>query len=508
MTVIAYFFLFICLKVVYSVNLNLNPNATIADDVKTITHDSIERQVVIELKTTRRCDNPYFIVRLSGKSLYILDLIKHEHDDLEARSLEQTYLPRKNTYYFSYPPLQDSGTYYIEVMVVFCKLFKPDRYIEGCIENPQLGRNIVNSLYNFKHDASIDQTTALKNRPRWVLQKVEDPEIANNGFLPTRYQTRQCDDGVYCEPKLEDIERHQQYDWTDPPDWTADMLTVHSNTANHVPPVTDPPTRPVLTVCFIGGVQAKDLVYRANGLNGRNGMINFAWIELKHFNTLSTEAIETQQCSYAVISYEHPAIVSAHEANTNEGEKHFAGEFRALLQKISAPVYTGSVKFSVVSMDFIGLSAQLISCPPLDPRSPAVVDALNNVAKHQCAEFKVRFIDMRHIAAPLWDAALDFVQPNSKVLAAEAAWILHLLFRSTVLSQESVTLYPGPPVLPDGLLVRFTDSNQFYMVDKGELRVFPDWHTFEAMGFAFDEVRAIVEWKRSAFPSGPPLPAQ
>jgi hypothetical protein len=100
--------------------LLLNPNATIFDDINTITHDQVQRQIVIDLLHSRRCDSPTFIVRFSGTSLYLMDLEKHDYEPLVVKAAEQFFYPRKSVYTFTYPVLEDAGTYFIEVLVLFC----------------------------------------------------------------------------------------------------------------------------------------------------------------------------------------------------------------------------------------------------------------------------------------------------------------------------------------------------------------------------------------------------
>lgn len=294
--------------------LTLNPAATIFDDINTITHDPEKRELVIDLLHSRRCDSPTFIVRLSGASLYLMDLEKHDHDPLVVRAAEQFFYPRKSIYTFTYPPLEDSGTYHIEVLALLCTTFNSERYMETCLENPQQGRNIVNQPYSFEHVAGKDKP----KRPRWVLGNTNDPDY-KNALLPTRYQNRNCGAGAYCDPNWAELAQHRLYDWTDKPDWMRPLAAVLANPANHLPAVTDPPTKPIINICYVGASHAREFMLHSFPLKGINGSAVFIWIESKYPNTFSLDAIHQRECTYAIIGYgQWP--VSYYEATSYSGK--------------------------------------------------------------------------------------------------------------------------------------------------------------------------------------------
>jgi hypothetical protein len=48
------------------------------------------------------------MVRLSGTALYLLNLKEQDFQPLSRTALA-LFTPRKNTFFYSYPPIQDSG---------------------------------------------------------------------------------------------------------------------------------------------------------------------------------------------------------------------------------------------------------------------------------------------------------------------------------------------------------------------------------------------------------------
>jgi hypothetical protein len=443
---------------------------------------------------------------MSGTSLYLLDLVKHEHDPLVVKAAEQFFYPRKSVYTYSYPPLPDSGTYFIEVMVLFCTMFNTERYMEVCMENPQQGRNIANLPYFFTHtaDAAITSDPVASHRARWVLGNKQDPDY-KNALLPTRYQNRNCGGGAYCDANWQELAQHRLYDWTDKPNWAPYLLSVLSNPANIVPPPTDPPTQPVINVCYVGASHAREFVYHSYNFKAANGTVIFIWIESKFPNTFSVDAIHERDCTYAILGYgQWP--VSYYEPVSYSGERYRA-EMRNMMLKISAPAYTGPVKFFMVSTNYNAMGGLITSCPPADHRNPAVIDMLNTIVGELSVELKIGYVDLKPVIGPQWDSALDYCHPKGKVFVAEAEYVLYHILAATAASKAPLTLHPGPPVIPDKQIIRFTDSNTLFYSDKGELRPIPNWHTFVAMGFDLDQVKVMVEWKKNAFHFGESMPA-
>jgi hypothetical protein len=181
---------------------------------------------------------------------------------------------------------------------------------------------------------------------------------------------------------------------------------------------------------------------------------------------------------------------------------------KAMMSQIAPGTYKGPTIFYMVDTNYNAMGGLITSCPPADHRHPLVIDMLNRIVRELAQELKVGYVSLHPVIAPQWDSALDYCHPKGKVFTAEAEWVLHHIFSTTVEAQAPLTLYPGPPVIADGALIRFTDSNSLYYSDHGVLRPFPNWHTFVAMGFDLDQVKVMVEWKRNAFRFGDALPAK
>jgi len=166
---------FICCEVESS-ELALNPQATLLSEVHSVKHNETSRRVVISLAENRRCLQPTFMVRLSGTSLYILDLVHHNMS--------------KPNVVFSYPPLVDVGTYFLEVLTLYCDTLIPNDIKSMCLVHPKDGKNVLTLPYQFEV-RSPEPSPHIHNRPRWVLH-----ENATPALLHTRYQNM-CGD-TFC----------------------------------------------------------------------------------------------------------------------------------------------------------------------------------------------------------------------------------------------------------------------------------------------------------------------
>lgn len=272
----------------------LNSNCSIFDDVQSVKHLIADRQVVIELNGIRRCDDPSFLVRLSGTALYKLKLTSHS-GSTEPRYISRVkdfLYPSSNVYTFSYPAIMDEGVYYLEIIVLYCSRFDPSSYQFLCLESVHHARNVVNaeySVYLSPHNTTevrIGAETVTIGNMRWKFFSKKHKPM----WLHTRYQTMGCD-GYYCDPSDHEVRRHGMYSWVDGPDWVAPYRRVMSWSANLSTSSDDSTigealplmarTNKTMTVCFIGDSHSRGLALAAQALPGRDANIYFRWIESK-----------------------------------------------------------------------------------------------------------------------------------------------------------------------------------------------------------------------------------
>lgn len=488
----------LCCMVATPVSLQLNPKATIYNEIKAVTHDSDQRTVVIDLHESRRCESPTFMVRLSGRSLYLLDLVQHDHSHLTIRAVKEFFYPRSSSYVFSYPLLVDPGLYFLEILVMYCSTFDPNEFRHLCLEDIQEGRSVINLPYSFTASASaVSPASTLEvPRARWVLAS-----NINASLLPTRYQRSSCGDGVYCDAQWSDLDYHREFNWIDKPDWLAPLSVVlNKSDASGIDTKVTPA---MINVCFIGASHARELMIHGQDLKSTRNKAMFTWIESKYPGHLNLQAVVDQQCSYAVIGYgQWPA---SYYEKAPWPQHRFSNEMRAMMQNVKA--FGGHTQLFLRSVNYNALGAIITHCPPVDHRSPPVIAMYNNVIKSLTSELGIEYIDLNHIMGPMWDSALDWCHPKGKVFFAEVEHILYTILTSSIKQKKFPKLVAGPPPPKENSLYRFTNDQTVFLFRDGVLRAFPNGRTFMAMGYDFDNVIVLVEGKRKSFDFGSELPS-
>jgi hypothetical protein len=487
----------------------LNANCTFHTSLGSVTHDTNAREIIINMHTRRRCENPTFHVRLSGTALYLLTLVKHDYDPLVHRDTNSFIKRRINNYYFSYPELQDAGTYFLEILILFCGGFDPVNFENVCIEEHWHDRNVVNQPYSFEYSRSKATNTAAKP-PRWLLQYGGSPPYTPS-LLPTRYQHRYCGVTQLCEDHQPESEvwQYKLYDFVDAPDWRDSysrlqerLRSAASASASAAPGTT--------TVCFVGASHARELTLHARNLTSRDPSQQFEHVEAKYPVDFSAALLRaTYPCDYAVIGFGQWPVswATPHPCNS----ECYLRAMKTVIGSVTKSAYQGPVRVFMRSVNYNGMGTFITACPPFDHRSPPVIDMMNHILVELTAAHGVDYIDLNHIMGPMWDSALDYCHPKGKVFTAEAEWILNHIFTAALNApvanpENTGTEAPAAPAAGPGKLVRFTDSAVVYLVQDGVARVIPNGHTFMAMGFEWGDVVVLTADKRALYSFGPDLP--
>lgn len=274
--------------------LQLNTNSTVYADIKFIAHNVDKKNIVIELKESRRCLTPQFIVRLSGTSLYKLDF----NTEISLNGGKYTY---------TYPSILDPGLYYIEIMIIYCNALNSNDNKNLCVEEVQNGLNILTLPYNFTYQAN-DQVVQNHTSPRWVLPR----SSLVTPMLSTRYQKKTCgaQANEYCKsPTIEEIHQHRLYEWTDKPDWVEPMNTVlningfkdeddstNTTTLKLAPAVLHAMANGFLRICYFGDAHTHELYKHTEKIVAQNPLlkesIRITWTSVSHPNQFKIKMLE------------------------------------------------------------------------------------------------------------------------------------------------------------------------------------------------------------------------
>ena len=496
--------LFFAIAVHCTDQLELNARATMFNDVKSIAHNATLRQVVIELASHRRCNTPTFRVRLSGTSLYVLDLIMrntvelghNQHSPVEFKDFEK---PRPGTYVFSYPPLYDLGTYFLEVMVVYCVEMRPNDFYSLCAEDVQEGRNILTLPYKFEVLANkTSAITSVARYPRWLLHK-ELRSSSQAALLSTRYQRKGC--GGYCRATPTELIPFNQYDWADGPEYHHLLTKIFQNSSMQ-PSVLDKSSKnmkkieannDVVNFCFVGASHSKELKNHANQLNLKN-FIFLAYYSQYPVQFKPQDLID-MECSYVVIGY---GQWMAGLSGIPYQARQYENELKRVVTEVKQLQRTTNMQVFFRSMNCNGYGARVTACPPLDHRLPPVVDLYNSILRNVSHHAQVEYIDTNHIMGPMWDSAIDFQHPKGRVYTAEVHWILHTVLNYSVATNRFPALFPCL-ALAEHDLVRFEGNNATYLHKQNKLHPFPSGYNYTGLRLENIKVLAIHKQKCATF---------
>ena len=410
-----YLLLIIGLIVGERINIGINPHCSISSSISSIVHDTDTREFVVDLHRFRRCENPTFRVRLSGTALYILNLTKHHYESLRPRDTDSIFSPRKNVFHYTYPPIQDPGEYFLEIIVIFCAEFQPNDFENVCVEDHYQGKSVVNAPYSVHLPTNPNGLLSNPPTPRWVLENNKGMSYTPQ-LLSTRYQPRHCSDNEVCAENHVEVNTllHQQYEWRDQPDWVPAYKQLAKATTN---------------VCFIGASHARELFAHADQLVGlTTGLgLRFYYLESRFPNEYNNTLLTAHPCDYAVIGYgQWPASFMAWpKAWTAEV---YAAQMQRVLTQVTSFASTSTIKVFIRSVNYNGMGVVHTHCPPIDHRSPPVIDMMNRILVRLCSDTGVSYIDTSHIMGPMWDSAEDYCHPRGRVFTAEVEWILHRIF--------------------------------------------------------------------------------
>lgn len=116
-----------------------------------------------------------------------------------------------------------------------------------------------------------------------------------------------------------------------------------------------------------------------------------------------------------------------------DGRPHLLDEFKSEMTKVIVGMVNMTNAF-VQSIHYHPLSDILTTCPPVDWRSPRVIDMYNEILRQVCDEQGVPFIDTNFMLGPIWDSANDWCHFNMVGGGEEAMYIA-----SIALGLDSIT---------------------------------------------------------------------
>ena len=396
-----------------------------------------------------------------------------------------------NKQVFIYPPTQDQGVFFLEVLSIYCETLNPDAFTNTCLVHPHAGKNVLTLPYSFKV-TEVEHTKY--PRPRWVLAHNATPAM-----LPTRYQ-KMCAD-TFCVSNDTEIAQHNQYVWTDKPRYEHLVNATLERGLSHLP-MANRTSNESITVCMVGASHAGHIRRYGNDLNISH--VNFWWFGSR-FPQLFDVSVLTN-CTYAVVGYGQWPLSA-----WMEQKPYNATRYEYEMRKVLATIVASKLQTQVFmrSMNLNGLGYKETACPAKDYRHPPLVMMYNSILARLCREYGLPYIDMQHLQAPLWDIALDWNHPKGRVFTAEAELIVHSVLTYSHKHKLVPKLDPnfGLRVFSPWTIVpiRFNDSDVAYYLHGGVLRALPNFSSLYHLGVA-NSVNILEAIHRKEYIFGPEMP--
>ena len=458
--------------------LSLNLEAKLASEVQSVHHLQTSRQVVIKLAEYRKCNRPTFMIRLSGPSVYLMDQTPNNGT-------------RVDKYIFEYPPLVDSGRYFVEILSLYCKALRPKAFTKICLVHPSGGKNVLTFPYSFEVNATVGDSLV---RPRWVLARNATPAL-----LPTRYQ-KMCG-GTFCVSDESDIAQHNLYEWTDKPAYEHLINNTFERGLSRLSKRTGNET---ITICMVGDSHTGNIFNHGNNLNIPN--IRFWWFGSRFPQMFDISLLVN--CTYAVVGYGQWPLSS-----WMGKEPYNSVRFEAEMRKVVGTIAAANLSIPVFmhSMNLNGLGYLHTKCPTRDYRHPPIVMMYNSIVARLSAEYNVPYIDMFSIQGSLWDIALDWSHPIGRVFTAEAEYVMHSVLsysHTHNIAPELDSAYSSRVRYSwKSAPIRFDDSESVFVMDGGRYRAVPNWKSLVHLGYGAEGMVKVVDASSKAnYTFGPVLP--
>jgi hypothetical protein len=441
----------------------VHPNASIVEDVVSIEHDPDHTKISVVLRHDARCRRPFLRGRLSGPAMVVVKDWRYRDDKKTTNNDNATFVVEA-----TYPTPPEVGTYFLELIVVFCEnilIFTPPSMIptnnasSSSMGDPRERETVWNNSYNFAQtcteDASRRQLTS-PNATITVLATLASDEggIPPPGFwihkhetmmkpLFTRYQLATCyrKDTPECLPPITSVEPFREYYFE-----SSEQATTSSTSTGTAESSSN------IIICIVGSSHARNMAQRlteaVDVTQRMNDAIQYHDFRMPYQVTSNAvrSMISDNRCQRLIISVGQWAAGKRFKVN-GDGPytlARFHDEYRQMARRLYDAFPTLPTVYR--SINYNPLGGLIGACPPTDWRSPAVIDGYNAAIRHVVEELHndtamnnssssggggkgsanhvVQFVDTDFLVGPMWDAASDWCHLDPPLALLQGVYII------------------------------------------------------------------------------------
>jgi len=413
--------------------IEIDKKAALFPDIVSISHIASAAAIKIQLNKNRNCFKPVFRSRLSGPALAI---VKWEEIDLKKHELIGHY----NVPY--------SGKYFFEIVAIFCNELEFDQDFKDTCLVDIFHHRVTAKISTIDVVQINKQHEEIEDKGSWVHASAHQDEQ----YIPlhTRIQPDMCTGlrakalnvhrrfrnipPIIISP-LSDRERKQCDEYGDIRpfesyhfQWNEGIkkeLLQHNGTE--------------MKICFVGASHSQHFARAVQQLRGESESSGNIFARFQHQVTESLwdEILNEKKCRRIVFGFgqwsasfsgQRPVLFPAYQNATKSLIIDIISK-RERLKLHGADVFFRSMHFLPLN----NLVAS--SCPPVDWRSPPVVDRYNIIERKLCMEHGIPFIDTNFLTSPVWDSSPDWMHLNMPVKLVESQYVIA---QTSILATNSI----------------------------------------------------------------------
>jgi hypothetical protein len=421
------------------VELPIDPTSTLHDDIITIEHLPALSRIDVLLREDARCPRPYLFGRLSGPALTLIH-------DWRWNSIHSHINNTTMTAISGHYQLPASGRYHLEIIAIHCNDFLHNMKQQGsnsayleidetvCVEDPNRHR-----VTDQDTTIIVDHTAAMFVKP---LEAISKAGHWRHRDRPTEGKENNHTNVVY--PLLTRFHSPSGSFWGEPSSTSTRGEYLHDKFEGSLSPSPKSVHRQTEgRICILGSSQShqQQLERSIGSLLGADGAnVTLSWKHINSPNQVTKEfarqLVEIQHCRKLVVTgmlpwrddidtigdIPRPTKIS----NYHDTLDSMLRNFLDLREHIEAE--SGPLELYVIPIPYHPLDSRITACPPLDWRSPPVIDGCNAVIARVCENLggsknHVNFVDTRFVVDPMWDFGDNWEMYISPALKVESRFI-------------------------------------------------------------------------------------
>lgn len=397
-------------------------SATNSPDIVHIAHLPEEHRIRVFFATKGRCLHPYLRARLSGPALVMIQDWKwQESSNGTGPIMTGTYNVPKN------------GKYFLEVLMIYCDDFTYEisqldmnaqfhftgfnyNFIKECMEDPWKNRLTEPSAFIDMNNSTT--TTPVCTGGFWWNK---DPNPASQNPMMTRFQTRHCrnnPDTTECQD-VASLDRFEHYYFQ----WCPSIAEKikYDNLRQEEK----------MKICLVGQSHSR-VLYNASQRLDLASKLNItveypcpAQYPKSIDQNYLVHCLLPQDCSKIVVGVGQWSASYSERFPTPIGD--YYEQIRVML--LTMRIYISKdIEIFARSIHYNPINDINSVCPPLDWRSPAVIDAYNVVIEKAVRDVggrsqNISFLDTNFLISPVWDSGFDWCHLSNYISEVEMTYI-------------------------------------------------------------------------------------